>query len=33
MASGHLEVSVSLADKQALKSQLGGVLLLACSGN
>ncbi len=32
MASGRLEVSLSLADKRASKSQLGSVLLLACSG-
>jgi len=32
MASGRLEVSLSLANKRASKSQLGSVLLLACSG-
>ncbi len=32
MASERLEVSLSLADKRASKSQLGSVLLLACSG-
>jgi len=32
MTSGRLEVSLSLADKRASKSQLGSVLLLACSG-
>jgi len=32
MASGRLEVSLSLAGKRASKSQLGSVLLLACSG-
>ncbi len=31
MASGRQEVSLSLADKRASKSQLGSVLLLACS--
>jgi len=30
MASGRLEVSLSLAHKRAPKSQLGVVLLLAC---
>jgi len=33
MASGRLEVSLSLADKRASESQLGSVLLLACAGN
>ncbi len=32
MASGRLEVSLSLADKRAPKSQLGKVLLLAFLG-
>ncbi len=32
MASGRLEMRLSLADKRASKSQLGIVLLLACSG-
>jgi len=32
MASGRLEVSLSLADKRVSKSQLGSVLIRACSG-
>jgi len=32
MASGRLEVSLSLAGERASKSLLGIVLLLACSG-
>ena len=32
IASGRLEVSLSLTDKRALKSQMGKVLLLVCSG-
>jgi len=32
MASGRQEVSLSLADKRASKSQQSIVLLLACSG-
>jgi len=32
MTSGQLEDSVSLTDKRASKSQLGYVLLFACSG-
>jgi len=30
MASGKLEVSLSLTDKRTSKSQLGSILLLAC---
>jgi len=32
MMSGRLEVSLSLEDERASESQLGSVLLLACSG-